>query len=54
MNDVGPGEHGEIVHSSPQLIGTRHGDRVMVRAEGEDEEAAVKALVAILSERKSR
>lgn len=31
-------------------LGAKHGDRVKVRAEGEDEEAAVDALVAILSE----
>jgi phosphocarrier protein HPr len=31
-------------------LGAKHGDRVAVRAEGEDEEAAVEALVAILSE----
>jgi phosphocarrier protein HPr len=31
-------------------LAARHGDRVVVRAEGEDEEAAVDALVAILSE----
>ena len=31
-------------------LGARHGDRVVVRAEGEDEEA-VDALVAILSEK---
>jgi phosphocarrier protein HPr len=30
-------------------LGARHGDKVVVRAEGEDEEAAVEALVAILS-----
>ncbi len=30
-------------------LGAKHGDRVVVRAEGEDEEAAVEALVAILS-----
>ena len=31
-------------------LGAKHGDKVMIRAEGEDEEAAVDALVAILSE----
>ncbi len=31
-------------------LGAKHGDTVTVRAEGEDEEAAVEALVAILSE----
>ncbi len=31
-------------------LGAKHGDKVMMRAEGEDEEAAVDALVAILSE----
>jgi phosphocarrier protein HPr len=31
-------------------LGAKHGDKVVVRAEGEDEEAAVDALVAILSE----
>ncbi len=31
-------------------LGAKHGDRVMVRAKGEDEEAAVEALVALLSE----
>ena len=30
-------------------LGARHGDKVVIRAEGEDEEAAVEALVAILS-----
>ncbi|MEW6637759.1 MAG: HPr family phosphocarrier protein [Actinomycetota bacterium] len=31
-------------------LGAKHGDRVIIRAEGEDEERAVEALVAILSE----
>lgn len=31
-------------------LGAKHGDRVLIRAEGEDEDAAVDALVAILSE----
>jgi phosphocarrier protein HPr len=31
-------------------LGARHGDEALIRAEGEDEEAAVDALVAILSE----
>ena len=31
-------------------LGAKHGDRVIIRAEGEDQEAAVDALVAILSE----
>lgn len=31
-------------------LGAKHGDKVTIRAEGEDEEAAVEALVAILSE----
>lgn len=31
-------------------LGARHGEKVLVRAEGEDEEAAVEALVAILSQ----
>ena len=31
-------------------LGAKHGDRVIIRAEGEDDEAAVDALVAILSE----
>ena len=31
-------------------LGARHGDKVVIRAEGEDEEAAVDALVAILYE----
>ena len=31
-------------------LGARQGDRVVIRAEGEDEEAAVEALAAILSE----
>jgi phosphocarrier protein HPr len=31
-------------------LGAKHGEKVVVRAEGEDEEAAVDALVAILSE----
>jgi len=30
-------------------LGAKHGDRVVIRAEGEDEEAAVDALVAIIS-----
>lgn len=30
-------------------LGAKHGDRLLIRAEGEDEEAAVDALVAILS-----
>jgi phosphocarrier protein HPr len=30
-------------------LGAKHGDKVVIRAEGEDEEAAVDALVAILS-----
>jgi phosphocarrier protein HPr len=30
-------------------LGAKHGDKVVVRAEGEDEEAAVDALVALLS-----
>lgn len=31
-------------------LGAKHGDRVVVRARGEDEEEAVDALIAILSE----
>jgi phosphotransferase system HPr (HPr) family protein len=31
-------------------LGAKHGDRVMIRAEGEDEGAAVDALVALLSQ----
>jgi phosphocarrier protein HPr len=31
-------------------LGAKHGDRVVIRAEGEDEAAAVEALVAVLSE----
>lgn len=31
-------------------LGAKHGDVVVIRAEGEDEEAAVEALVALLSE----
>jgi phosphotransferase system HPr (HPr) family protein len=31
-------------------LGARQGDRVVIRAEGEDEEAAVDALVALLSQ----
>ena len=31
-------------------LGAKHGDKVVIRAEGEDEEAAVEALAAILSE----
>jgi phosphocarrier protein HPr len=31
-------------------LGAKHGDKVVIRAEGEDEEAAVEALVTILSE----
>ena len=30
-------------------LGARHGDKVVIRAEGADEEAAVDALVALLS-----
>ena len=30
-------------------LGAKHGDKVVIRAEGEDEEAAVDALVTILS-----
>jgi phosphocarrier protein HPr len=30
-------------------LGAKHGDTLLIRAEGEDEEAAVDALVAILS-----
>lgn len=30
-------------------LGARHGDRLLIRAEGDDEEEAVDALVAILS-----
>jgi phosphocarrier protein HPr len=30
-------------------LGAKHGDKVVIRAEGEDEEEAVDALVAILS-----
>ena len=33
-------------------LGAKHGDKVVIRAVGEDEEAAVDALVAILSEEK--
>ncbi len=32
-------------------LGARHGDKVVIRAEGEDEEAAVEALVALLAEK---
>ena len=31
-------------------LGAKHGDVVVIRAEGEDEEAAVDALVALLSQ----
>ena len=31
-------------------LGAKHGDKVVIRAEGEDEEAAVDALVALLSQ----
>ncbi len=31
-------------------LGAKHGDKVVIRAEGEDEEAAAEALVALLSE----
>ena len=31
-------------------LGAKHGDKLVVRAEGDDEEAAVEALVAILSQ----
>jgi phosphocarrier protein HPr len=30
-------------------LGAKHGDKVVIRAEGEDEETAVEALVAVLS-----
>lgn len=43
----------EVSAKSPlrlMTLGAKHGDKVVVRAEGEDEEAAVDALVAILSE----
>jgi phosphotransferase system HPr (HPr) family protein len=31
-------------------LGAKHGDKVVIRAEGEDEEAAAEALVALLSQ----
>ena len=31
-------------------LGAKHGDKVVIRAEGEDEEAATEALVALLSQ----
>ena len=31
-------------------LGAKHGDKITIRANGEDEEAAVEALVALLSE----
>ena len=31
-------------------LGAKHGDKVVIRAEGDDEETAVEALVAILSQ----
>ncbi len=31
-------------------LGAKHGDRVVIRAEGDDEEAAVEALVAVLAQ----
>ena len=31
-------------------LGAKHGDRIMIRAEGEDEEAAVEALAALISQ----
>ena len=34
---------------SLMTLGAKHGDKVVIRAEGEDEEAAVDALVALLS-----
>lgn len=43
----------EVSAKSPlrlMTLGAKHGDRVTVRAEGEDEDAAVEALIAILSE----
>jgi phosphocarrier protein HPr len=43
----------EVSAKSPlrlMTLGAKHGDKVIVRAEGEDEEAAVDALIAILSE----
>ncbi len=46
------GEQEANAKSSLKLmtLGAKHGEQVLVRAEGEDEEAAVDALVAILSE----
>ncbi len=34
-------------------LGAKKGDRLLIRAEGEDEEAAVEALVALISEEES-
>jgi phosphocarrier protein HPr len=34
---------------SLMTLGAKHGDRIVIRADGEDEEAAVDALVALLS-----
>lgn len=46
------GEQEANAKSSLKLmtLGAKHGEQVLVRAEGEDEAAAVDALVAILSE----
>ena len=45
-------DHEANAKSSLKLmtLGAKHGDKVLIRAEGEDEETAVNALVAILSE----
>ncbi len=43
----------EVSAKSPlrlMTLGAKHGDKVVVRATGDDEAAAVEALVAILSE----
>jgi len=31
-------------------LGAKHGDKIVIRAEGEDEEAAVEALAALISQ----
>ena len=38
--------------SSPKLttLGAKHGDKVVIRADGEDEEEAAEALIALLSQ----
>ena len=53
-SDIFVSKDGQEVSAKSALrlmtLGAKHGDKVVVRAEGEDEEAAVDALIAILSE----